>query len=72
MIVLVRENYDKRQNVTQVQHFCRGFDHANRASSYLKFGAADNYFTFIWKQSISSSKALSVPNLQDKLCQQAN
>ena len=30
MIVLVHENHDKWPNVTPVQHFCSGFDHANR------------------------------------------
>ena len=34
MIVLVHDNQDKWTNVTQVQHFCRGFDHANLVSSF--------------------------------------
>ena len=29
MIVLVHENQDKWPNVSQVQHFCSGFDHEN-------------------------------------------
>ena len=33
MIVLVHENHDKWPNVTPVQHFCNGFDHANLVSS---------------------------------------
>ena len=35
MIVLVRENHEKLPNVTPVQHFCSGFDHANFANSFL-------------------------------------
>ena len=35
MIVLVHENHDKWPNVTPVQDFCRGFDHANLVSSFL-------------------------------------
>ena len=39
-IGLVHENHDKWPNVTPVQHFCSGFDHANlvisfRGSKYL-------------------------------------
>ena len=34
MIVLVHDNQDKWTNVTQVQYFCRGFDHANLVSSF--------------------------------------
>ena len=34
MIVLVHENHDKWPNVTPVQHFCSGFDHANLVSSF--------------------------------------
>ena len=35
MIVLVQENHDKWSNVTPVQDFGRGFDHANLVSSFL-------------------------------------
>ena len=40
MKVLVHKNHDKWTNVTPVQHFCMGFDHANivnsfRGSNYL-------------------------------------
>ena len=34
MIVLVHENHDEWPNVTPVQHFCSGFDHANLVSSF--------------------------------------
>ena len=34
MIVLVHENNDKWPNVTPVQHFCSGFDHAKLARSF--------------------------------------
>ena len=33
-IVSVHENHDKWPNVTQVQHFCCGFDHVNLVSSF--------------------------------------
>ena len=33
MIGLVHLNHDKWPNVTPVQHFCSGFDHANLVSS---------------------------------------
>ena len=32
MIVLVHENPDEWPNVSPVQHFCTGFDHANHES----------------------------------------
>ena len=31
---IVHENDNKEPNVTQVQHFCCGFDHANLARSF--------------------------------------
>ena len=34
MIVLVHGNHDKWPNVTPVQHFSSGFDHANLVSSF--------------------------------------
>ena len=34
MIALVHENHDKWPNITPVQHFCSGFDHANLVSSF--------------------------------------
>ena len=34
MKVLVHENQDKWPNITPVQHFCSGFDHANLVSSF--------------------------------------
>ena len=34
MIVLVHVNYDKWPNVSPVQHFCSGFDHANLVSFF--------------------------------------
>ena len=34
MIALVHENHDKWPNVTSVQHFSSGFDHANLESSF--------------------------------------
>ena len=34
MIVLVHENHDKWQNVSPVQHFCSGLDHANLVSFF--------------------------------------
>ena len=34
MIVLVHGNHDKWPNVTPVQHFCSGFDHAYLVSSF--------------------------------------
>ena len=50
MIALVHENHDKWPNITSVQHFCSGFDHANlessfRVSKYLpKIGFSNVYF----------------------------
>ena len=35
MIVLGHENHNNWQNVTPVQHFCSGFDHANCVSSIV-------------------------------------
>ena len=37
MMVLVHENHEKCPNVTPVQHFCSGFDHANLVSSFRGF-----------------------------------
>ena len=34
MIILVHGNHDKWPNVTPVQHFCSGFDHANLVSPF--------------------------------------
>ena len=37
MMVLVCENHEKCPNVTPVQHFCSGFDHASLVSSFRGF-----------------------------------
>ena len=40
MIVLVHKNHDKWPNVSPVQHFCSGFDHAD----LLSFFSGSNFY----------------------------
>ena len=39
MIVLVQENHDKWPNITGVEHYCSGFDHANFVRSFEFVGS---------------------------------
>ena len=40
MIVLVHKNHDKWPNVSPVQHFCSGFDHAD----LVIFSSGSNFY----------------------------
>ena len=42
MVVLAHENRDKWSNATPVKHFCMGFDHKNRVSSFRGFNFLPN------------------------------
>ena len=55
-ILLVHENHDKWPNITPVQHFCSGFDHASlvhvsslRGSKYLPNIKFSNMYVFAYE-----------------------